>query len=82
MGSCCFKIVPVTDAMQITVSSDIEKRIDDNSSTVARLNREPVVNSMPSVDTVMGDICRVEKKGRPSNDDTALLGVKNLAWFP
>ena len=41
------------DAMQITVSNDIENRIEDSSSTEARHTFEPLVNSMPSEETVM-----------------------------
>jgi hypothetical protein len=36
MGSCCLSTVPMIDAMQMTVSSAIAKRIDENSSTAAR----------------------------------------------
>jgi len=39
--------------MQMTVSSEIEKRIDDNSSTDARTVREPQLTFMPWVETVM-----------------------------
>ena len=43
----------MTDAMQITVNSEIENRIDDNSSTAARMKRERVWRSIPSVESVM-----------------------------
>ena len=39
--------------MQITVNSEIEKRIDDSSSTEARSVREPQLRFMPWVETVM-----------------------------
>ena len=32
----------MTDAMQITVNSEIENRIEDSNSTAARLKRERV----------------------------------------
>jgi hypothetical protein len=43
----------MTDAMQMTVSSEIENRIDDKSSTTMRHKREPDSSSMPWVETVM-----------------------------
>ncbi|CDS51311.1 hypothetical protein [Polaromonas sp. CG9_12] len=39
----------------MTVSSEIEKRIDDSSSTDARKVREPQLTFMPSVETVIGE---------------------------
>jgi hypothetical protein len=33
----------MTDAMQMTVSSEIENRMDDNTSTAKRTAREPVL---------------------------------------
>jgi hypothetical protein len=55
----------MTDAIQITVSSDIENRIDDNSSTDARHILDPLVTSIPSVETVMREKMRSRKKGQP-----------------
>ena len=43
----------MTDAMQITDKSEIEKRIDDNNSTAARMKRERVWSSMPWVESVI-----------------------------
>jgi hypothetical protein len=44
-GSCCLSTVPMTDAMQITVSSEIANRMDDSSSTAARRACEPVLTA-------------------------------------
>ena len=41
------------DAMQITVSSEIAKRMDDSNSTAERHAREPVCSTRPWVETVM-----------------------------
>ena len=46
----------MTDAMQITVSSEIENRMDDSNSTDARRVREPQLTFMPSVETVIRGI--------------------------
>jgi hypothetical protein len=43
----------MTDAIQMSVSREIENRIDDNSSTTLRQTREPESSSMPCVETVM-----------------------------
>jgi hypothetical protein len=43
----------MTEAMQMTVSSEIENRMDESSSTTLRQVREPVSSSMPWVETVM-----------------------------
>jgi hypothetical protein len=61
-GSCCLSTVPITDAMQITVSSDMENRIEDSNSTAARIVREPVFNSRPWVETVMDGGAGNQKK--------------------
>ena len=50
--------------MQITVSNEIENRIDDSNSTDARSVREPQLTVMPSVETVMRKFkLKVERKG-------------------
>jgi hypothetical protein len=49
-GSFCLTTVPMTEAMQISVSSEIAKRIDDSSSTASRSVRDPVRGAMPEVD--------------------------------
>ncbi len=57
--------MPITDAMQMTVSSEMENLIDDNNSTVSLTMREPVRMCKPWVETVMekwGE--RFNKKGR------------------
>lgn len=46
----------MTDAMQITVSSEIENRMEDSNSTDARRVREPQLTFMPSVETVIRGI--------------------------
>ena len=43
----------MTDAMQMSVSREIEKRMDDNSSTTLRQTRESESSSIPWVETVM-----------------------------
>jgi hypothetical protein len=43
----------MTEAIQITVSSEIEKRMDESNSTAARKEREPQLSRMPLVETVM-----------------------------
>jgi hypothetical protein len=43
----------MTEAMQMTVRSEIENRIDDSNSMVLRHVREPLPSSMPWVETVM-----------------------------
>ncbi|EWS65156.1 hypothetical protein Y695_01597 [Hydrogenophaga sp. T4] len=43
----------MTDAMQITVSSEIANRMDDNSSTSWLAKRDPVRICKPWVDTVI-----------------------------
>jgi hypothetical protein len=48
-------MVPMTDAMQIKVSSDIENRIDDSNSTPARRALERVCKRKPSVDSASRD---------------------------
>ena len=53
----------MTDAMQITVSSEIENRIDDSNSTDARSVREPQLSFMPCVETVMPSIQMVTGGG-------------------
>ena len=45
--------MPITEAMQITVNSEIENRIDDSNSTAARTGRDADLISMPSVETVI-----------------------------
>ena len=42
------------DAMQMTVSSEIEKRIDETSSTRSRTGRDLARTAMPEVVTDMG----------------------------
>jgi hypothetical protein len=51
--------------MQMTVNSDMEKRMDDNSSTEARHIREPFVNAIPSVETVIVWKPENQKKRQP-----------------
>ncbi|MCY1372413.1 hypothetical protein D9M69_596170 [compost metagenome] len=64
-GSCCLTTVPITDAMQMTVSSEMENRIDDNNSTVSLTMREPVRMCRPWVETVMEKWGKtVQQKGR------------------
>jgi len=55
----------MTDAIQITVNSEIENRMEDNNSTLARQAREPDFSSIPWVDTVIATH-GVQKKGRPA----------------
>ena len=43
----------MTEAIQITVSSEMENRMDDNNSTAERQAREPEFNARPWVETVM-----------------------------
>jgi hypothetical protein len=43
----------MTDAMQITVSSEIANRMEDSNSTNALATREPMLTCMPWVETVM-----------------------------
>jgi hypothetical protein len=43
----------MTDAMQITVSSEIENRIDDSNSTAERKVCDPVLTRRPWVETVV-----------------------------
>ncbi|GAB1436172.1 hypothetical protein MASR2M32_24160 [Sphaerotilus sulfidivorans] len=42
--------VPITEAMQMIVSSAMAKRIDDSSSTLSRSQREPRPISRPAVE--------------------------------
>src|SRR5579864_9149292 len=56
MGSCCLSTVPMTDAMQMIVSSEIEKRIDDSNSTAARTTGERVLTRSPWVETDIGGL--------------------------
>src|SRR3990167_9433501 len=44
------------DAMQISVSSEIAKRIDDNNSTASRKAREPLRGARPEGDKDMAGI--------------------------
>ena len=48
--------VPMMDAMQITVSSEMAKRIDDSSSAAARRVCGPVLRRRPWVEAVMEGI--------------------------
>jgi hypothetical protein len=43
--------VPISDAMQMTVSSDIENRIDDSNSTADRMLCDPMRGRRPCVET-------------------------------
>jgi hypothetical protein len=52
--------------MQITVSSEIENRMDDSSSTDARRLREPQLTFIPWVETVM--LGMLEWKLRPAQE--------------
>jgi hypothetical protein len=77
----------MTEAMQMTVSSEMENRMDDSSSTHARTPREPRLSFMPWVETVMRDPGPVElaglvalgsklakhKKGGPSSERPAWM---------
>ncbi len=55
----------MTDAMQMMVSSEIENRMEDSNSTLARQAREPDFSSSPWVDTVIATH-GVHKKSRPA----------------
>ncbi|UUZ78674.1 hypothetical protein LP414_09960 [Polaromonas sp. P1(28)-13] len=46
----------MTEAMQMTVSSEMENRMDDSNSTEARSVRGPQLTFMPSVETVICEI--------------------------
>ena len=63
----------MTDAIQITVNSEIENRMEDNNSTLARQAREPDFSSIPWVDTVIATH-GVQKKRQARDLGTALLG--------
>jgi hypothetical protein len=52
----------MTEAMQIRVSSEIENRIDDNNSTVARRAGEPDLILRPCVESVMSVFSLTQKK--------------------
>ena len=74
--------MPITDAMQITVSNEMENRIDDSNSTDARSVREPQLSFMPWVETVMPWIWMVaagrawrqpKRKGGLSRERPALV---------
>ena len=47
----------MTEAMQITVSSEMAKRIDDSNSTAARSALDDDLSSRPWVETVMRELC-------------------------
>jgi hypothetical protein len=51
-GSFCLTTVPMTDAMQMTVRSEIANRIDESNSTTSRHAREPWLTSRPAVEVV------------------------------
>jgi hypothetical protein len=53
--------------MQITVSSEMENRMDDSSSTAARQLREPQLTFIPSVETVMLEMEPAVGPGRPAD---------------
>jgi hypothetical protein len=64
VGSCCLRTVPITEAMQITVSKAMAKRIEDNSSMLVRSVCEPVRMRTPWVVSDMeGSMQRRMKKG-------------------
>jgi hypothetical protein len=67
--------------MHITVNSEMENRIDDNSSTEARQARLPDLSSMPCEETVMTQIAGIKKKAGHQYDEPACLGWQNLFWF-
>ena len=52
----------MTEAMHITVSSDMEKRMDDKSSTTDRSAREPVLSSRPCVESVIAKMIESKTK--------------------
>ena len=62
--------VPITEAMQITVSSEIEKRMDDSTSTAARSEREPTERSSPWVEVVMSAAGPPQGANAPSGGRT------------
>jgi hypothetical protein len=66
----------MTDAMQITVSSDMENRMDDSNSTAARTAREPERTSRPCVETVMRGKVKLQQKGRVLQQDPPRYGFK------
>jgi hypothetical protein len=45
--------VPITEAMQIKVSNEIENRMEDNNSTVDRRAGDPDLMLRPCVESVM-----------------------------
>jgi hypothetical protein len=54
----------MTEAIQITVNKEMEKRMDDSSSIVARMAREPDLSAMPWVESVIKGQLSLKKKGR------------------
>jgi len=66
--------VPITEAMQMTVNSEIENRMDESNSTDARHVREPQLTVMPSVETVIlqavevNEISEITKAGFQQKD--------------
>jgi hypothetical protein len=68
-GSFCLTTVPITAATQISVSSEIEKRIDDSSSTASRTRREPTLTSTPAVENAIG---RLSGPGGPRADSAGI----------
>ena len=70
----------MTDAIQITVNSEIENRMEDNNSTLARQAREPDFSSSPWVDTVIATH-GVQKKRQARYRGTASLGRINRGLY-
>jgi hypothetical protein len=68
----------MTDAMQITVSKEIAKRIEDNNSTHWLTARELERISIPWVETVMGTDQKKASSGCPN---MALVG-RRVQSFP
>src|SRR3990167_1584180 len=83
-GSCCLSTVPITEAMQITVSSAMAKRIDDNSSMPVRSARDPVRMRTPWVVSDMeGEYAAQKEKGRGHLEDgPASFRVRNWRLVP
>ena len=71
----------MTDAIQITVNSEIENRMEDSNSTLARQAREPDFSSSPWVDTVIATH-GVHKKRQARACGTALLEKPRAGCAP
>jgi hypothetical protein len=69
--------------MHISVSNEMEKRMEDSSSILPRHRRDPVLSTKPSVETVMNEVVGLaqKKRGRPSKNDLPTLVTFYSDWF-